>query len=66
MREIAWQKSSYSAAGETSCVELSAPAPDALLIRESDDPNVMLSTPLTAVRALLLTIRTGQLDGHGS
>jgi hypothetical protein len=60
MHNIIWQKSSYSAAGETSCVEIASQLPDALLIRESDDPDVILSTAPAAVGALLLALKAGQ------
>lgn len=65
MDEIAWQKSSYSAAGETSCVELAAPhTPDTVLLRESDHPDVILSAAPSTVHALLLSLKNGWCHGR--
>ncbi|MFI9104332.1 DUF397 domain-containing protein [Streptomyces fildesensis] len=58
----AWQKSSFSGADEgNNCVEL-APLADAVLLRESDDPGVIVTTTPAALRAFLRDIRTGALD----
>ncbi|MDF9813290.1 DUF397 domain-containing protein [Streptomyces sp. SPB162] len=57
-----WQKSSFSGADEgNNCVEL-APVPGAVLLRESDDPGVIVRTTPTALRAFLQAIRVGRFD----
>ncbi|MER6140360.1 DUF397 domain-containing protein [Streptomyces sparsogenes] len=63
MSDIKWQKSSYSADGPgNACVEL-AHAPDAaILLRESDDPQVIIETSQAALRGLIRGIKTGEFD----
>ncbi|MCZ4126000.1 DUF397 domain-containing protein [Streptomyces sp. H39-S7] len=59
---IVWQKSSFSGPDEgQSCVEL-APRAGAVLLRESDDPDVIVRTTPTALRAFLQAIRDGLFD----
>ncbi|MFD9815451.1 DUF397 domain-containing protein [Streptomyces sp. NPDC059080] len=61
-REINWQKSSFS--GNTnSCVELAPSAiPDAILMRESDDPDVIVTTTREKLRAFVLGVKAGEFD----
>lgn len=55
---LSWQKSTYS--NETgNCVELAATARGAVLIRESDEPGVVLSTTPTALARFLQSIKHG-------
>ncbi|MDY0816704.1 DUF397 domain-containing protein [Kitasatospora purpeofusca] len=57
-----WQKSSYSGSNDD-CVEFRSA--DALVeLRESDDGENILRTTPTAVAALLLAIKSGELDHH--
>ncbi|MEU4165979.1 DUF397 domain-containing protein [Streptomyces sp. NPDC026665] len=61
-----WQKSSYSGPGDgDSCVEL-ASSPALLHLRESDDPDTVLTTTPHPVGHLLQAIRTGSIDAPGS
>lgn len=58
-----WQKSSYS--GEASnCVEVAASTcgGDGLLVRESDAPEVVLSSSRPRMAGLLAAVRAGRLD----
>ncbi|MEV8308136.1 DUF397 domain-containing protein [Streptomyces flavidovirens] len=60
---LAWQKSSFSGAGDGgNCVELAA-ADDAVLLRESDAPADVLAVTPTALASLLRDLRSGRL-GH--
>ncbi|MEU4895477.1 DUF397 domain-containing protein [Streptomyces sp. NPDC044780] len=57
-----WRKSSYSGEdAEHNCVELGRAA-DAVLLRESDDPNVVITTTPAALRAFTRSVRAGRLD----
>lgn len=57
-----WQKSSFSGPDDdNNCVEL-APLAGAVLLRESDDPDVIVSTTPAALRAFLRDIASGALD----
>ncbi|GAA0961838.1 MULTISPECIES: DUF397 domain-containing protein [Streptomyces violaceusniger group] len=57
-----WRKSSYSGEdAEHNCVELGC-APGAILLRESDDPGVMITTTPDALRGLVARIKTGGFD----
>ncbi|MEU3960180.1 DUF397 domain-containing protein [Streptomyces buecherae] len=58
--EIKWQKSSKSTGGEQ-CVEL-ANAAGEILVRESDDPNVMLRTTPAKLRAFIQGVKAGEFD----
>jgi hypothetical protein len=62
MHEIKWQKSSFS--GNTnSCVELApAATSDAVHMRESDDPHVIVTTTQEKLRAFVLGVKAGEFD----
>ncbi|WP_448330528.1 DUF397 domain-containing protein [Streptomyces sp. DSM 41534] len=63
MSEIQWQKSSYSADAEgNACVELAHAPEAAILLRESDDPCVVIATTPAALRGLVARIKTGGFD----
>ncbi|WP_262700144.1 MULTISPECIES: DUF397 domain-containing protein [Streptomyces] len=63
MSDIRWQKSSYSADAEgNACVELAHALNAAVLLRESDDPGVMITTTPAALRGLVARIKTGGFD----
>ncbi|MCZ4100275.1 DUF397 domain-containing protein [Streptomyces sp. So13.3] len=58
----AWRKSSFSGADEgNNCVEL-APLAGAVLLRESDDPRVIVTTNPAAVGAFLDALKDGAFD----
>ncbi|MFG2130840.1 DUF397 domain-containing protein [Streptomyces sp. NPDC048751] len=58
MPELHWQKSSYSGAPEGNCLYL-APTPDGTIrLRESDAPDVILTTARDGLAALLHHLKT--------
>ncbi|QEU93530.1 DUF397 domain-containing protein [Streptomyces kanamyceticus] len=52
LRQIQWQKSSFSGAGDEDCVEV-AHAGSQLLLRESDDPDTVIATTPARLNALV-------------
>ncbi|MFD8284391.1 DUF397 domain-containing protein [Streptomyces solisilvae] len=56
-----WQKSSFSGEGNA-CLYVSAPDSATIRLRESDEPNTILTTDPTALRALIRSAKAGQLD----
>ena len=58
-----WQKSTYSQEGGE-CVELSATDRGAVLIRESDDPGVVLTTTPRALARFLQSIKQRPADAE--
>ncbi|MFC9226028.1 DUF397 domain-containing protein [Streptomyces hygroscopicus] len=56
-----WRKSSYSGDAANNCVEL-ARTPDTVLLRESDDPQTVITTTPAALRALTRAVKAGRLD----
>jgi Domain of unknown function (DUF397) len=58
--EIIWQKSSFSQ-GTGECVELAAIADD-ILMRESDDPETVVTTSRDKLRAFVLGVKAGEFD----
>ncbi|MFB7476171.1 DUF397 domain-containing protein [Kitasatospora sp. NPDC056184] len=63
MSEILWQKSSFSAGDpENACIEL-APGADGLrLLRESDEPGLVMAVKAPQLRLLLLAAKAGEFD----
>ncbi|WP_031517751.1 DUF397 domain-containing protein [Streptomyces sp. NRRL F-5123] len=57
-----WQKSTYSN-DSGDCVEVAATAGGTVLIRESDDPGVVLSTTPGALARFLQAIKRGSAAG---
>ncbi|MFD5463775.1 DUF397 domain-containing protein [Kitasatospora sp. NPDC127059] len=56
-----WQKSSFS--GDTAnCIYVAATLGDAIKIRESDDPEVVVTTTPDGLRALLRGVKAGEFD----
>jgi hypothetical protein len=58
---IRWQKSSYSGAGGENCMELARRA-DTTLIRESDDPHIVVSTIPMRLAAFIAGVKAGDFD----
>ncbi|MEU5700928.1 DUF397 domain-containing protein [Streptomyces aurantiacus] len=56
-----WQKSTYSESA-SSCVYLATPSPGTILLRESDEPETILTTGTPQLAALISGI--GQRQGH--
>ncbi|MGR3938084.1 DUF397 domain-containing protein [Streptomyces sp. BRA346] len=57
-----WRKSSYSGDAANNCVELAHGPDAAVLLRESDDPDVVIATAPAALRALVRAARAGRFD----
>ncbi|MFE7569711.1 DUF397 domain-containing protein [Streptomyces sp. NPDC057539] len=58
--EVSWQKSSFSGEGPQ-CVEI-AEQNGAILMRESDDPNVVTATSRTKFAAFIAGVKAGEFD----
>ncbi|MCC4319206.1 DUF397 domain-containing protein [Streptomyces malaysiensis] len=56
-----WQKSSFSGEGNA-CLYVSAPDSATIRLRESDEPNTILTTNPTALSALIRSAKAGRLD----
>ncbi|WP_079106271.1 DUF397 domain-containing protein [Streptomyces hygroscopicus] len=65
MRTHQWQKSSYSAQGNA-CLYVSAPDNATIRLRESDEPDTILTTTPTALAALIRSAKAGRLDHLGA
>ncbi|AEM81292.1 DUF397 domain-containing protein [Streptomyces violaceusniger] len=61
MRTHHWRKSSYSSQG-ANCLYVSASDNATIRLRESDEPNTILTTTPTALSALIRSAKAGQLD----
>ncbi|MFJ2575355.1 DUF397 domain-containing protein [Kitasatospora aureofaciens] len=63
MSNFSWQKSSYSSAeGGNTCLELAPGADDLRYLRESDDPDVIITTTTAKLRAFILGAKAGEFD----
>ncbi|MFE2940234.1 DUF397 domain-containing protein [Streptomyces sp. NPDC059255] len=58
--DIKWQKSSFSEVG-AQCIQI-AHHDGGILLRESDDPNVVTTTSPTKFAAFISGVKTGMLD----
>ncbi|WP_328496175.1 DUF397 domain-containing protein [Streptomyces sp. NBC_00414] len=58
-----WQKSTYSETG-SSCVYLATPTTGTILLRESDDPETILTTGPRQLAALIRMLGIGQRQNH--
>ncbi|MGO4747892.1 DUF397 domain-containing protein [Streptomyces sp. 2MCAF27] len=56
-----WQRSSFCSEGNA-CVHVAAAGYDTVLLRESDDPDVILVTTRRTLRAFISSVKTGTLD----
>ncbi|CAL9296929.1 DUF397 domain-containing protein [Streptomyces sp. SudanB25_2051] len=59
--EIKWQKSSYSTDSEGNCLELAEHGGE-ILMRESDNPGVIVHTSREKLLAFLLGAKDGEFD----
>ncbi|MDX3756441.1 DUF397 domain-containing protein [Streptomyces mirabilis] len=57
MRTIHWQKSTYSGDG-SNCVYVAATPTGTVHLRESDDPETILTTTPAALGSLIRTLKT--------
>lgn len=65
--DIKWEKSRYSTDAEGSnCLEVSAGEGDEILLRESDDPAVIIRTTRAKLQAFIDGARSGQFDKYGT
>ncbi|MER7752767.1 DUF397 domain-containing protein [Kitasatospora sp. NPDC097643] len=56
-----WQKSSFS--GDTAnCIYLAAASDGSIKLRESDDPDIVITTSLDGLRTFLLGVKAGEFD----
>ncbi|MET8915859.1 DUF397 domain-containing protein [Streptomyces sp. NPDC004610] len=56
-----WQKSSFSTDAEGDCLEL-ATRGDAILLRESEDPESIVTTTPVKLAAFLAGVKAGEFD----
>lgn len=56
-----WQKSSYSHEG-TNCVYVAAGSPDVIKLRESDTPDVILTTTPVGLQTFIAAAKAGRFD----
>ncbi|MET7848357.1 DUF397 domain-containing protein [Streptomyces avermitilis] len=56
MPELTWQKSTYSAQG-ANCVYVAATPTGTVHLRESDDPDVILTTTRSPLLSLIRTLK---------
>ncbi|MGV9848472.1 DUF397 domain-containing protein [Streptomyces sp. NPDC003442] len=57
-----WQKSSYCAQG-ANCVYVAAPAHHTIALRESDEPDVILTTTPATLGTFIRAAKGGAFDG---
>lgn len=58
---VDWQKSSYSAEA-ANCVGVVAPTPSVIKIRESDDPDIMLTTTPATLGIFIRAAKAGRFN----
>ncbi|MDX3669652.1 DUF397 domain-containing protein [Streptomyces europaeiscabiei] len=61
MSELSWLKSSFSGEGGNNCVEIAAPTPESIAVREGESPARVLTTDRAALRALMRSVKADQL-----
>ncbi|MFF4738763.1 DUF397 domain-containing protein [Streptomyces sp. NPDC001262] len=61
MSEIQWQKSSFSGGGGEDCIELASHGGE-LLMRESDDPDIVATPGRSNLASLLFRVKAGDFD----
>ncbi len=62
MYQFAWQKSSFSGAGQdNACVEMAA-AGAAIAVRESEEPGTVITTEPGSLAALIRAAKAGRLS----
>ncbi|MBO0917398.1 DUF397 domain-containing protein [Streptomyces laculatispora] len=59
MADLHWVKSSFSDAGGNNCVEVATVENEDIALRESDSPDTVLTTTPSAMRALVLAVKSG-------
>ncbi|MER7788982.1 DUF397 domain-containing protein [Streptomyces sp. NPDC097640] len=61
MSTLSWLKSSFSDAGGNNCMEVASDG-SRIAIRESSEPNAILATDRTALRAFVRGVKDGRFD----
>ena len=61
MSALNWQKSSYSSES-VNCIHLAAAPDGTIKIRESDDPDAIVTTTPDKLRAFILGVKAGEFD----
>ncbi|MCX4757509.1 DUF397 domain-containing protein [Kitasatospora purpeofusca] len=61
MSALNWQKSSFSSES-VNCINLAVAPGRSVKLRESDDPDVIITTTPDTLRALLRGIKEGEFD----
>jgi hypothetical protein len=62
MPETQWQKSTYSGGEGTNCLYVATAPGGTIRLRESDDPDVIVTTTPAGLRSLIAGIKTGEFD----
>ncbi|MCG0287583.1 DUF397 domain-containing protein [Streptomyces sp. PSAA01] len=62
MSDYVWQKSSYSHEG-SNCVYVAAPAHHTIALRESDEPDVILTITPATLGTFIRAAKAGTFDG---
>ncbi|MGV9271526.1 DUF397 domain-containing protein [Kitasatospora sp. NPDC003701] len=63
MFHLSWQKSSFSGAeGADNCLELAAGVDGRRHLRESSDPEVVVTMDAAKLRAFILGVKAGEFD----
>ncbi|MFB7907838.1 DUF397 domain-containing protein [Kitasatospora sp. NPDC056076] len=60
MRQLNWQKSSFSG-DQANCVEIASDG-DLVLLRESDDPSIVVTTTRAKLNAWIQGAKAGEFD----
>ncbi|MCY0931952.1 DUF397 domain-containing protein [Streptomyces sp. H27-H1] len=58
---IKWQKSSFSGGGGENCIEVGQ-EPGRIVMRESDDPGIVLTTSPEKLAAFIKGVKAGEFD----
>jgi hypothetical protein len=65
MHQLTWQKSSYSVGEGNNCLNLAACPDGTLRLRESDEPEVVLTAGPAGLGALIRRVKAGGFDRPG-
>jgi hypothetical protein len=57
-----WQKSSFSGSNNGNCIELAAGNGTQIVLRESDDPQTIVTTDQTKLAAFIAGVKAGEFD----
>lgn len=60
--DINWQKSSFSGGEGLNCIEVGADATGTVLLRESDAPDLVVSTTPEKLLAFIKGVKAGEFD----